>query len=137
MWRDYSLRIILRKFQAQIDIEITVLEDDGGVLAASLMAASLALCHSGIPTLDICLAAHVAITTDDYIIVDPFKKDMTSNDCLSVTVGIMPSLNQVICYQQSGISSREQLSKAFSTALTAAFHLYKIFCDALRVSQQT
>ncbi|VIO99115.1 3 exoribonuclease family, domain 1 containing protein [Brugia malayi] len=123
--------------KAQIDVEITVLNDDGGVLAASLIASSLALIDSGIQVYDVCVAAHIVMLTDGRIIVDPSissfplssipdSEDFPRNAHLSVTVGIMPSLNQLTCCEFVGIAEPHQLRHAIAVAVENSLKLYPL-----------
>ncbi|KAK6109012.1 3' exoribonuclease family domain 1 protein [Brugia pahangi] len=123
--------------KAQIDVEITVLNDDGGVLAASLIASSLALIDSGIQVYDVCVAAHIVMLTDGRIIVDPSissfplssipdSEDFPRNAHLSVTVGIMPSLNQLTCCEFIGIAEPHQLRRAIAVAVENSLKLYPL-----------
>ncbi|KAM3716662.1 Exosome complex component MTR3 [Dirofilaria immitis] len=123
--------------KAQIDIEITVLNDDGGVLAAALIAASLALIDSGIQVYDVCVAAHIVMLADGHIIVDPSissfpyssvadSEDFPRNAHLSVTVGMMPSLNQLVCCEFVGIAEPNQLRHAVAVAVENSLKLYPL-----------
>merc|ERR1712179_495855 len=50
--------IVLEKFpKSQIDIFVTVIEDEGGLLSACITAAGLALCHANIDVYDIVTGA--------------------------------------------------------------------------------
>ncbi|EFO23181.1 hypothetical protein LOAG_05308 [Loa loa] len=123
--------------KAQIDVEITVLNDDGGVLAASLIASSLALVDSGIQVYDVCVAAHIVMLTDGRIIVDPStnsypfssipdSEEFSGNTHLSVTVGMMPSLNQLACCEFVGIAEPHQLRHAITVAVESSLKLYPL-----------
>lgn len=54
----------------QMDVFINVLEDDGSVLAASIIAAGIAFADASIPMYDLISASNVGIL-DGSIIVDP------------------------------------------------------------------
>ncbi|VDO53707.1 unnamed protein product [Onchocerca flexuosa] len=123
--------------KAQIDVEITVLNDDGGVLAASLIAASLALIDSGIQVYDVCVAAHIVMLADGRIIVDPStssfpfssvtdSEEFPGNAHLSVTVGMLPSLNQLACCEFVGIAEPQQLRHAIAVAVENSLKLYPL-----------
>uniref|UniRef100_A0A915PEZ5 C3H1-type domain-containing protein n=1 Tax=Setaria digitata TaxID=48799 RepID=A0A915PEZ5_9BILA len=133
--------------KAQIDVEITVLSDDGGVLAASLMASSLALIDSGIQVYDVCVAAHILMLPDGRIIVDPStslfplppvtdSEEFPENAYLSVTVGMMPSLNQLACCEFVGIAAPNQLRQAISVAVENSLKLYPLVRKTLTVMEQ-
>lgn len=109
----------------ELDVEINVLSDDGGTLAASLMAASFALISANVECFDIVLAAHFILFDDGRIILDPDMEQITESfhlnkknlvklvdtemevgtaqlsnksNCVSVTIAIAPSLGQVCFY---------------------------------------
>lgn len=125
--------------KAQIDVEITVLEDDCGVLAASLIASSLALIHSGIQVYDVCVAAHIVMLADGRILVDPSASysslanspELSQKSHLSVTVGLLPSLNQLACCEFIGIASPKQLRHAISVAIENALKLYPLLRETI------
>ncbi|KAL3986287.1 3' exoribonuclease family domain 1 protein [Acanthocheilonema viteae] len=123
--------------KAQIDVEITVLNDDGGVLAVALIASSLALIDSGIQVYDVCVAAHIVMLADGRIIVDPSissfplsptvdSEEFPSNAHLSITVGIMPSLNQLAYCEFVGIAEPDQLRHAITVAVENSLKLYPL-----------
>lgn len=123
--------------KAQIDVEITVLNDDGGVLAAALIASSLALIDSGIQVYDVCVAAHIVMLSDGHIIVDPStssfplssivdSEEFPRNAHLSVTVGMMPSLNQLAYCEFVGIAEPHQLHRAITVAVENSLKLYPL-----------
>ncbi|VDN06683.1 unnamed protein product [Thelazia callipaeda] len=128
--------------KAQIDVEITVIEDDGGVLAVALIASCLALVDSGIQLYDVCVAAHIVMLADGRVIVDPpnslllpssgsDSKDLLKNAHLSVTVGIMPSLNQLTCCDFVGIATPVQLKRAIAAAVENSIKLYPLIRKTL------
>uniref|UniRef100_A0A0R3RPI4 RNase_PH domain-containing protein n=1 Tax=Elaeophora elaphi TaxID=1147741 RepID=A0A0R3RPI4_9BILA len=128
--------------KAQIDVEITVLNDDGGALAAALIASSLALIDSGIQVYDVCVAAHIVMLADGRIIVDPStssfplssmvdSEEFPRNAHLSVTVGMMPSLNQLACCEFVGIAEPYQLRHAITAAVENSLKLYPLLRKTL------
>ncbi|CAI5444750.1 unnamed protein product [Caenorhabditis angaria] len=81
-----------------IDIEVTVLADDGGILAASLVAASLALAHSGIENMGLMSAAHIGLTKSGKYITDPNIEEIDKNEIIGgITLAIVPNINQITC----------------------------------------
>lgn len=116
-------------FKMQVDVEVTVLEDDGGVLAAALMCSSLALCNAGIQTLDFCVAAHVIITEDGSLKLDASSSE--GDGCASVTVALMPSLKQNVCCEHRGISTLKQFKSALSLAAKSSLYLWPVLKNAI------
>ncbi|TFY72041.1 hypothetical protein EVG20_g968 [Dentipellis fragilis] len=76
--------------RSQIDIFVHVLQQDGGVLQASINATTLALTAAGVPLLDLVCAitAGVHSTSPDSPLLD--LTTLEENDCPSVTVAVMP-----------------------------------------------
>ncbi|PAV82643.1 hypothetical protein WR25_10335 [Diploscapter pachys] len=72
--------------------QLTILADDGGVLQAALLAASMAIIDAGIEVLDVCVACQVAVLPDKSLLVDPNKSTQTQ---AAFTVAILPNLNRV------------------------------------------
>lgn len=95
------------------------------------MAAMIAITSSSIETYDICLAAHVLIETDEKMgsvefVLDPIKDQTKKSNTTSVTIGVMPSLGQVVCLNVVGTASKATLSNAikFATEKSLAFQSY-------------
>lgn len=103
---------------AEIDVEVNVLSNDGGALAASLMAASFAIISANIECFDIILATHFIFFDNGHVIIDPnidqidesfnLNKQLNNNEmevdeakivqtnCVELTIAIAPSLGQVL-----------------------------------------
>ena len=58
-----------------IEVGVTVIEDDGGVMAASLTAAGLALAEAGIHLCDLVVGVKVGLSSDNRLLVDPSKEE--------------------------------------------------------------
>lgn len=120
--------------KTQIDVEVTILSDCGGVLAASLMATSLALVDAGIQVYDLCVSAHIVLLNDDRLLIDPSNSELAKfeGDHMSVTVGLMPSLRQIVCCGHIGIGTQKQLKKAISSAIDASLKMYPYMLQAIK-----
>uniref|UniRef100_A0A8R1EY73 RNase_PH domain-containing protein n=1 Tax=Caenorhabditis japonica TaxID=281687 RepID=A0A8R1EY73_CAEJA len=88
-----------------IDIEVTVLSDDGGVLATALNAVTLALAHSGIENMGITASCHVALTSNHEYVTDPSLAE-ASNAIGGITFGFVPNLTQATCVDVHNIIKR-------------------------------
>lgn len=99
--------------KAQVNVEITVLEDDAAKLAAVLVASSVALCNAEIETYDLCLASHFWVSIEGKL----FGKRDELEKCSSLTVAVMPSLNQMVCCEYQGILSPSILLKTIPLAV--------------------
>lgn len=87
--------------QSEVGIEITVLSDDGGALAACLIAAGVALTSAGVECFDVVLACHLLIDQEGKFIVDPCHEQLSrvsreGGQWAAITIGVMPALEKVI-----------------------------------------
>jgi len=99
--------------KTQIDVFVTVLENDGSVLAAALTAASLALANASIQMFDLTIGASIKRVKDDRL-TDPTLSEETTQDqdkssCL--TIGFQPSSEQLACVLHEGCIERSTMSK--------------------------
>lgn len=95
---------------AHLDIYVTVLEHDGGVLAAAITAASAALVQARIDLLDSVVACGVAWLADQQtFLVDPTEwecsnqKRSSGASLPSLTVAMLPNLGSVTQLHSVGI----------------------------------
>ncbi|WAR11742.1 EXOS6-like protein [Mya arenaria] len=131
--KDYSVQllealepaVLLHKFpKAQVNIYITVLQNDG-TLAASMTCASMALADAGIEMYDLVTGCSARIKGDT-ILMDPCSseeysdKDSATVNNGSVTVGIMPSLNQISAAIRQCVDVCIQLYPVCQQSLTSA-----------------
>jgi len=120
--------------KAAIEVFVTVLEDDGSVLAASLTASGLALAQAGIHCFDIVVGATVCLTKAG-LRIDPERGETYSpiggGGCVNgeLTVGFLPTLEQVVACVEEGRLTAEQLASCLAAATQQAAQL-------LPVSQQ-
>lgn len=77
-----------------LEVGVTVLEDDGSVLAAALTAAGLALASAGVHMSDLVVGVKVGVREGaDSLLVDPEAGEEGGGG--EVVVGYLPSLDQV------------------------------------------
>ena len=94
-----SSTVCLNKYpKSVIEVGVTVIEDDGAVVAAALTAAGLALADAGIHMYDLVLGVKVALTCDQETVrvtVDPDRgeEQMRRGE---MTLGYLPSLEQAM-----------------------------------------
>ncbi|CAB3402377.1 unnamed protein product [Caenorhabditis bovis] len=107
-----------------IDIEITVLSDDGGALAVGLIAGSLALAHSGIENMGLMSSVHVAMCADGSFMTDPSHKEMEKHHSKGgITFAFVPNLNQVTCIDVYGRIPHQSIESLTSFAKERAISL--------------
>jgi exosome complex component MTR3 len=99
----------LDKFpKARIDVFLMVLEDDGCALATAISCASLALSDAAVEMFDLVVGSTLRQFADTRLVdpnsqeeYKPCESDSSPNNA-SVTVGFLPSLNQVSSIVQTG-----------------------------------
>lgn len=111
----------------QVDIYAIVLQDDGGVLAAAITCAGLALADAGIPMYDVITAASAGYV-DDRLLADPnaAEEDVCHNVATTTDHGIcimarLATHEQVSELWQAGAMQMQTLTRinALLTALNA------------------
>ncbi|KAL4234506.1 Nuclear receptor coactivator 7 [Mactra antiquata] len=146
--KDYSVQllealepaVLLHKFpKAQVNIYVTVLQNDGSALAASITCSSVALCDAGIEMYDLVTGCSTRLA-GDRLLLDPCKheeyssKEHSEVNNGSVTVGLMPSLNQISAVTSSGEIQFEHLKKAINKCSEICVQLYPVCQQSLSKS---
>lgn len=110
-----------------IEIEITVLSDDGGVLSTALSAVTLAISHSGIENMGLMASVHVAMNSDGECLTDPSTSE-SEGAIGGVTFAFVPNLGQTTCVDIYGriplksSSSLLEFAKQRACALVPTIH---------------
>nr|XP_039262479.1 exosome complex component MTR3-like [Styela clava] len=133
--------VLMHKFpKAQVDVYVTVLENDGGSLAAGIMAASLALTDASIEMYDMVTSYNVRLSGKNMLIHDPTaleEFDSNTSDgtlCINqgnVTVALLPLLNQVSGMVSTGIIDCDMLSDAIQKCTDGAQSIYSVMQKAV------
>ena len=125
-----------------IDINLKILQDDGGVLAAAIIASSLALADAGVECLDLVSACHVSAIANPsdpskiICLIDPTESERET--CLgTVTVALMPNMKEVTYWDQSGRLKSEASSEAISLCRAGCLNIYKLMRTCLIESRST
>ncbi|XP_069106921.1 exosome complex component MTR3-like [Argopecten irradians] len=125
--------------KAQVDIYVTVLQNDGSALAASITCASVALANAGVEMYDLVVGCSVRIA-DSLTLLDPTEseeyksQDDNPENHGSVTVGYMPSLNQVSAITSKGEIEFEAIKKAMNQCVSSSQTLYSVLQKCLHTS---
>lgn len=143
--KDFSVQLLealepavcLHKFpKAQVNIFVTVLQNDGSALAASITCASVALADAGVEMYDLVAGCSVRLHNDQ-VLMDPClseeyssEKDSGLNNG-SVTVGLMPSLRQISAVTSKGEIQFELLKKALTSCVDVCEQLYPVLQQSL------
>ncbi|XP_078000968.1 exosome complex component MTR3-like [Glandiceps talaboti] len=121
--------------RAQIDIFVTVLQNDGGALSTAITCASLALADAGIDMYDVvvgCSVRQAGKTT----ILDPIfqeeydSKDEGSNNG-SICVGLLPSLNQLSAVIQCGDLDKDVAQEGMQSCIEGCTRIYPVVQQCL------
>ena len=99
--------------KSQIDVFVTVIEDDGSTLAAAITASGLALADASIQMFDTLVGASIK-RVKNRVFIDPDKTEEEMYDeteCGQMTIGFQPSLEQVALVSQEGHVNLESLTK--------------------------
>jgi exosome complex component MTR3 len=83
-----------------INIHVLVIQAHGGVLAAAISCASVALAHAGIECYDL-VAACAAVRIDDVLALDPSNDETIGGDA-TMTLAYMPNLDKITHVTQTG-----------------------------------
>ncbi|KAL8453468.1 hypothetical protein Emag_001841 [Eimeria magna] len=136
--------IILRRLytQTRITISLLVLADDGCILSACLIAASLALADAGVAMRDLLPACTVMLLPQHQpqkgplMLLDP-TNDEARTGGPSLTLGITAQTNDVVALQLSGKVDRESYAKMFDLCLQGCLAAAECMKDALRDAADT
>ncbi|XP_041354122.1 exosome complex component MTR3-like [Gigantopelta aegis] len=145
--KDYSVQILealepavcLHKFpKAQVNIYITVLQNDGSALAASITCASVALADAEIEMYDL-VAGCSSRVFGGHVLMDPtdheeYRQQSKNHEGGSVTVGLMPSLNQISALTSRGEIEFSLVNKAVKQCVETCQRLYPVLQAALMKS---
>ncbi|KAH7700180.1 3' exoribonuclease familydomain 1 containing protein, partial [Aphelenchoides avenae] len=123
----------------EVDVEINVLADDGGVLAACMMAAGVAVSSANIEMFDTVLACSLMIAKDGTLLLDPTASQIESHRekgtfGATLTVAIVPSLGQIICAEAIGVTTKKELEAAVDYGFQKCLLLHPVISKALRAT---
>ncbi|KAM7429889.1 Exosome complex component MTR3 [Porites harrisoni] len=124
--------VCLEKFpKAQIDIYITVLENDGNALSAGIICASLALGEAGIEMYDLVSSCSL-IQKGSTSLMDPtFLEGVSPEVDGKVTVAFLPTLNVVSGLLQDGELAHDQAVKAVKSCMEGCARIYPVLQESL------
>ncbi|KAK8379340.1 hypothetical protein O3P69_019316 [Scylla paramamosain] len=131
--------IVLEKFpKSQIDVYVTVIEDDGSLLGACITAAGLALCHANIDVYDLVVGASV-LFRGDVLYLDPRREEEEVSDNNQLTIGMIPKHagGQIaLMVQRSGQVAPQCLSECLNAAVDLCNRLHSLAQKTLLVHLQ-
>lgn len=134
--------------KSQIDVFVTVLENDGSVLASAITCAGLAIINASIHVFDVIIGSSMK-RLGSLRLTDPTLKEeetcdetskIESSDSSCLTVGYLPSSEQISCILQEGLSSPETLLSDISHLKTVSSGLLpnvtKCLVDSVKSSEK-
>lgn len=131
-----------------VDVFVMVLQDDGGVFAASVAAASLALADAGVECFDLVSCFTVAVVPksicfqsdedeegddgvgDYYLLADPSEKEILVSKGL-VTLAMMRNWKDVVFWNQTGSLPPDVAMNALELAKEGCAVMHKLMRQAL------
>lgn len=131
-----------------VDVFVMVLQDDGGVFAASVIAASLALVDAGVECYDLISAFTVAVVPksvctvhednqeedtvigDYQLLADPSEKEILISSGI-ITLAAMKSWKDVVFWDQVGSLPPDVAQKALELAKEGCSVVHKLMRHAL------
>lgn len=130
--------VILSKFpKTRVDIFITILEDDGGALACALTSASLALSNAGIEMYDLVIGCSLR-QKEKLILMDPSADEeyktqdsRVEKNTGSLTIGLMPVLNQVAAIVNKGFMECESVIEGMKSCIDGCHKIYPVIQNGL------
>jgi len=124
--------VCLEKFpKAQVDIYITVLENDGNALPAGILCASLAIGEAGIEMYDLVSSCSLVQKGNTSLMDPTFQEGLSSEADGKVTVAFLPTMNVVSGLLQDGELTHEQSVKALKCCMEGCARTYPVLQDAL------
>lgn len=121
--------------KSQIDVFVTVLQNDGSVLASSITCAGMALIDASIHVFDVIIGSSMkrlgnlrltdpTLLEEENDTTNSSAEETTSNETACLTIGYLPSSEQISCLLQEGFSDPEIL-------VTDINHLKTVSADLL------
>ncbi|XP_078383805.1 exosome complex component MTR3-like isoform X3 [Oculina patagonica] len=117
--------------KAQVDIYITVLENDGNALPAGIICASLALGEAGIEMYDLVSSCSLVQKSATSLMDPTFQESSSLEVDGKVTVAFLPTMNVVSGLLQDGELTHEQSIKAVKCCMEGCARTYPVLQDAL------
>jgi exosome complex component MTR3 len=107
--------------KSRIDVFVTVLEDGGGVLAASITATGLALVDAQIDMYDNLIGCGISIHKDRLLVDPTLTEEVSCSDSGegygNLTVGYLNTSEQVVCLFSQGVLLPDDMDTALNLAI--------------------
>mmetsp|Transcript_37546 Transcript_37546/g.63205 ORF Transcript_37546/g.63205 Transcript_37546/m.63205 type:complete len:254 (-) Transcript_37546:241-1002(-) len=128
--------VLLEAFpKAIVDVQILVVEGQGGEVAAAITCASAALAHAGIPMRDLVIGASVA-QVEGELVLDPSSAEERLADGVLV-LGMTSSANEVTQLVVKGAWSAAATTEAMELCMDGCAQLDEVVREVLRANGAT
>jgi exosome complex component MTR3 len=98
-----------------VRVHLQVLQDDGGLLTACSVAASIALLDAGFELYDMLMACSVGVTKEDGVCwMDPTEQEIQDRCAELYTLVLLPNWKEVVLWEQKGAASTETTNQALA-----------------------
>ena len=94
-----------------ISVTLTILQDDGCILSACVIAASLALSNASLELYDLVTSCTVCCMEDGVLLVDPTMEELRASSG-SLTLTMLYSWKEVTLWQQTGVVTSNAMDVA-------------------------
>lgn len=121
--------------RTELTVEIGIVADDGGSLATCLLCAGLAIASANIEMFDTLLSCQVAVNTETsqfYLDPDSTQIQALAGNCATLTIAILPSIRQIVCYEMNGLIKKDLLKKMNVYSFDRCLQLYPAISKFLR-----
>jgi exosome complex component MTR3 len=115
--------------QLLLKVEVTILQDDGCVLPASITAASLALTDAAFEMYDLITCCTVAIQ-DTNLLADPSTQEIQTADA-TMTMAMLPNWKEATLWEQTGRLTPDQANKAMDMCRDGCRTMHKFMREHL------
>ncbi|KAH0787298.1 exosome complex component RRP41-like [Histomonas meleagridis] len=117
---------------SQIDISITIIQDDGSFQSAAINATTLALIDGGIPMYDFVVSLSAAYIADQAFLDTGRNESSTRFPVLEVAV--LPSSNQIVSMNMTSRISPEAAKQLTEIAVDGCLKLHLLLANIARQS---
>ncbi|KAI9292865.1 exosome component 4 [Neoconidiobolus thromboides FSU 785] len=117
--------------RSQIDIFLQILQDDGGILQASINAATLALIHAGVPMSDYVCATSAGFI-ENTAVLDINQIEERSSQSPEVTVAVSPLSGKVILLQIESKLRNDNFQEVMELAIHGCQQVKEILDSTVR-----
>lgn len=109
---------------SQVSVDLTVKQDDGGVLSALVNAMTLCLCYHGVPMVDMCVSVHLGEC------LDLCSKETGKG--LQATVVYLVNAEKIVYFRSLGRCQRRVLESVLSSGVDCCRVVDRHFSEYLR-----